>query len=265
MPRYFIEVSYKGTEFSGFQVQDRVRTVQGELERVLAVYVREPIGLTGSSRTDGGVHARQNFFHFDWKEVIQGDWVYHLNSMLPEDLAVKGIYEVPPQAHSRFDSISREYVYTIYSKKDPFRAGWGWRYPYPMQLDRLQEAAREVIGEHDFSAFCKRGVQVKNFICRVEESVWEQGEDEWVYRVRANRFLRGMVRSLVGTMVRMGRGQMDLETWKDCIAGKGVSAVRWLAPAEGLQLLKVWYSDELQSGWKSAGGSGADVNKNSRE
>lgn len=245
MPRYFIEVSYKGTAYSGFQVQEVVRTVQGELERVMAVYVREAIGLTGSSRTDGGVHARQNFFHFDWKEEIVGDWVYHLNAMLPADLAVKGIYRVSDEAHCRFDAVSREYEYTIYRRKDPFMEGWGWRYPYPLDGDLLKQVARLVMGEYDFSAFCKRGVQVKNFVCKVEESVWEQDGEQWVYRVRANRFLRGMVRSLVGGMVRVGRGQLAVAEWVDLLEGRAGGAVRWLAPAEGLVLRRVGYAGKL--------------------
>ena len=245
MPRYFIEVSYKGTTYSGFQVQEVVRTVQGELERVMAVYARESIGLTGSSRTDGGVHARQNFFHFDTKEEIKGDWVYHLNAMLPEDLAVRGIYRVPEEAHCRFEAVSREYVYSIYRRKDPFMGGWGWRYPYPLEGGLLQQAAQLVKGEHDFSAFCKRGVQVKNFVCRVEESVWEQVGEQWVYRVRANRFLRGMVRSLVGGMVRVGRGQLPMMEWVDLLEGRAAGAVRWLAPAEGLVLQRVRYGGKL--------------------
>lgn len=245
MPRYFMEVSYKGTAFSGFQVQEVVRTVQGELERVMAVYAREPIGLTGSSRTDGGVHARQNFFHFDWKEEITGDWVYHLNAMLPGDLAVRGIYRVPDEAHCRFDAVSREYEFTIYNRKDPFMEGWGWRYPYPLDGDKLQQAAHRVRGEHDFSAFCKRGVQVKNFVCGVEDSAWEQVGERWVYRVRANRFLRGMVRSLVGGMVRVGRGQLSMAEWVDLLEGRAGGAVRWLAPAEGLVLQRVRYGGSL--------------------
>ena len=163
MPRYFIEVSYRGSAYSGFQVQETAATVQGELERVLAIYAREPIGLTGSSRTDGGVHARQNYFHFDWPQPIEGDWVYHLNAMLPDDLAIKGIYAVPADAHCRFDAVSREYVYTIYRKKDPFLVGRGWHYPYPMDGNLLVEAARLVVGEHDFSSFCKRGGTGKEF------------------------------------------------------------------------------------------------------
>lgn len=256
MPRYFMEVSYKGAAYSGFQVQDAVRTVQGELERVMAVYVREPIGLTGSSRTDGGVHARQNFFHFDWKEEIVGDWVYHLNAMLPEDLAVRGIYKVTEEAHCRFDAVSREYVYTLYNRRDPFKEGWGWRYPYPLEGDLLQQAAKLVVGERDFSAFCKRGVQVKNFICRVEESEWECGEEQWVYRVRASRFLRGMVRSLVGGMVRVGRGQLAISEWEDLLEARADGAVRWLAPAEGLVLHRVRYAGKLA---QMLSGEGNDV------
>lgn len=245
MPRFFIEVSYLGTAFRGFQVQKRVRTVQGELERVLAIYAREPIGLTGSSRTDGGVHARQNFFHFDWKEELQGDWLYHLNSMLPEDVAIREICQVPEQAHCRFDAVSREYEYMLYSSKDPFRFGRGWQYPFPLHLDQMQEAAQLVVGQHDFRGFCKRGVQVKDFICMVEESEWVRGEGQLLYHIRGNRFLRGMVRSLVGAMVRIGRGHLGLEEWKEMMKGNSGGATRWLAPAEGLVLQRVRYDGPI--------------------
>jgi tRNA pseudouridine38-40 synthase len=245
MPRYFIEVSYIGTAFSGFQVQKRVRTVQGELERVLAVYTKEQIGLTGSSRTDGGVHARQNYFHFDRSEELQGDWLYNLNAMLPQDLAVREICQVPAQAHCRFDAVSREYDYMLYGRKDPFRMGRGWQYPFPLKLELMQEAAQMVVGQHDFRGFSKRGMQVKDFVCKVEESEWVRGDDQLNYRIRGNRFLRGMVRSLVGGMVRIGRGQLELKEWKEMIEGNSGSAAKWLAPAEGLVLCRVRYDGQI--------------------
>jgi tRNA pseudouridine38-40 synthase len=243
MQRYFIEVRYGGAGYSGFQVQENAVTVQGELERVLAIYTRKRVPLTGSSRTDGGVHARQNFFHFDWSGALGGDWVYHLNAMLPAGIAVSGIYAMPEGAHCRFDAVGREYVYTIYQRKDPFQAGWGWQYPYPLDAKRLQVAAEMVKGLHNFSAFCKRGVQVKTYQCHIEESVWEMGEESWRYRIRGNRFLRGMVRALVGGMLRVGRGQLGEMEWRRMIEEAVGNGVQWLAPAEGLVLDRVIYPD----------------------
>lgn len=239
--RYFIEVRYKGTGFSGFQVQDNAVTVQGELEKALEIYLRKRIELTGSSRTDGGVHAKQNFFHFDWDRERMGDWEYHLNSILPEGIAVMGIYAMPMEAHCRFDAIGREYQYTIYRHKDPFMQGWGWKYPYPMDEALINEAAGMIRGMHNFQCFCKRGVQVNNFNCTIELAEWEMLGDKWLFRIRGNRFLRGMVRALVGTMVRVGRGEVSIQEWECMINGKGENGVRWLSPAEGLVLERVIY------------------------
>lgn len=241
LQRYFIEVRYNGSGFSGFQVQENAVTVQGELEKAIMVFSRKRIVLTGSSRTDGGVHARQNFFHFDWEGERLGNWEYHLNAILPAGIAVMGIYSMPSEAHCRFDAIGREYQYTIYRHKDPFMQGWGWKYPYPMDAGLMQEAAEMLEGMHNFQCFCKRGVQVNNFNCTIEKAVWEMGGDRWVFRIRGNRYLRGMVRALVGTMVRVGRGEVELLDWKGMINGEGAHGVKWLAPAEGLVLERVIY------------------------
>ena len=261
MQRYFIEVRYGGAGLSGFQVQENASTVQGLLERAIEIYIRKRVVLTGSSRTDGGVHARQNFFHFDWEEKIQGDWGYHLNALLPEGIAVRGIYAMPEGAHCRFDAIGREYVYTIYHRKDPFQEGWGWQYPYPLEVERLMAAAARVKGLHDFRAFCKRGAQVKTYLCDIEQSVWEMGDECWRYRVRGNRFLRGMVRALVGGMVRVGRGQLTEEVWGKMIDEGVGNGVQWLAPAEGLVLERVLYPLE----WGDWRGIGGDAQKNIEE
>lgn len=250
MQRYFIEVRYGGAGFSGFQVQENAVTVQGALEQALAVYHRKRVVLTGSSRTDGGVHARQNYFHFDWEGDFMGDWVYHLNALLPAGIAVRGIYAMPEGAHCRFDAVGREYVYTIYQRKDPFQVGWGWQYPYPLDAQQLQAAAALVKGAHDFRAFCKRGVQVKTYQCAIAESAWELGDECWRYRIRGNRFLRGMVRALVGGMVRVGRGQLGIMEWQQMIEKAEGNGVQWLAPAEGLVLERVIYP-EAWGNWRN--------------
>jgi len=241
LQRYFIEVRYNGSGISGFQVQENAITVQGELEKAISIYTRKRVVLTGSSRTDGGVHARQNFFHFDWEGMRIGDWEYHLNAILPEGIAVMGIYAMPVAAHCRFDAIGRAYQYTLYRHKDPFIQGWGWKYPYPMDEGLMKAAAAMVRGAHNFQCFCKRGVQVNNFNCTIQISEWEMQENQWLYRVRGNRFLRGMVRALVGTMVRVGRGELGLQEWGAMLNGEGENGVKWLAPAEGLVLDRVIY------------------------
>ena len=246
MPRYFLELSYKGTAYSGFQVQENAHTIQGELEKALQTLFKSSFELTGSSRTDAGVHANQNFFHFDTETEILQKNAYNLNAIVPADISIKGIYPVPDTAHCRFDAVSREYNYFIYKEKNPFLNDRAWQFPYPVNLDLLQEAARTISQYKDFTSFSKRNTQVKTFICTIEASEWVQEGPLLIYRVRANRFLRGMVRGLVGTMLKVGRGQMDIEGLKSVIEAKDCSKADFSTPAQGLFLNRVIYKDTLQ-------------------
>jgi tRNA pseudouridine38-40 synthase len=241
MPRYFLEVSYMGTAYSGFQVQANANTIQAEMEKAFAIFFREPVGMTGSSRTDAGVHARQNYFHFDFREQISPDAVYRLNALLPRDICIRSLREMPPEAHCRFDAESREYCYYLYGKKNPFLGDRAYFYPYPVNLERMQEAAIRLQDFGDFSSFCKRNTQVKNFRCTVMESRWERDGDCLVYRIRANRFLRGMVRGLTGTMLQVGRGILTVGEFEEIAAGKNRSRVNFNVPAKGLFLEAVRY------------------------
>ena len=245
MVRYFLEVAYKGTHYGGFQVQTNAHTIQGEVEKALLVYFRMKIDLTGSSRTDAGVHALQNFFHFDCEIALdlkgQGA-VYHLNAILPQDIVVKEIKEVENDAHCRFDATSRMYEYTLYWSKNPFLADRAFYYPYKLDLEKLQAAAVLVKETEDFEAFSKRKVQVQHFRCNIYESSWLYGVDQTlVYRVRGNRFLRGMVRGLVGTMLKVGTGKINTETFKEIIDSRDVQKADFSMPAHGLTLMKVSY------------------------
>ncbi|MFI5195133.1 MAG: tRNA pseudouridine(38-40) synthase TruA [Chitinophagales bacterium] len=241
MPRYFLEVSYMGTAYSGFQVQANANTIQAEVEKAFAIFFREPVGMTGSSRTDAGVHARQNYFHFDFREQISPDTVYRLNALLPRDICIRSLREMPSDVHCRFDAESREYRYYIYGKKNPFLGDRAYFYPYPVNLDRMQEAAQKLQDFEDFSSFCKRNTQVKNFRCKVMESGWAQDGECLVYRIRANRFLRGMVRGLTGTMLQVGRGILTVGEFEEIAAGKNRSRVNFNVPAKGLFLEEVRY------------------------
>jgi len=247
MPRYFLELAYKGTAYSGFQVQENANTVQAEVEKALHTLFRESFDLTGSSRTDAGVHALQNFFHFDTGLAIHKGSIYNLNALLPLDIAAKGIYQVPDGAHCRFDAIAREYTYLIYRKKDPFKVDRAWLYPFPLDIDALQEAARILVEYTDFTSFSKRNTQVKTFQCAIERSEWYQEENSLVYRVKANRFLRGMVRGLVGTMVKLARGQMSMTEFRTIIEGKDCTKADFSTPAQGLFLERIEYNKELNA------------------
>lgn len=243
MARYFIEVSYKGTRYAGFQVQDNVLTIQSEVEKALAVYFRQPVPLTGSSRTDAGVHAWQNYFHFDAEFAVPDRALYNLNAILPGDIAIRSLRKMPDNAHSRFDAIAREYEYTVYRAKDPFLADRAYFFPYTVDEGLLQEAA-DIIKEYtDFTSFSKRNTQVRTFNCGILYSEWVRRDGCLVYRVKSNRFLRGMVRGLTGTMLKVGRGKMSLDELRNVIEAKDCSGADFSVPGHGLLLVKVEYPE----------------------
>lgn len=239
--RYFLEVSYLGTRYAGSQVQANAMTVQSELERALAIFLRKPVILTGSSRTDAGVHALQNFFHFDWESEITARNVYNINSILPRDIAVRGIYKVGDENHSRFDAIARHYEYRVYWNKDPFLEGRALYFPYTLDKEAMARAAGVVAEYRDFMSFSKRNTQSKTFECRIIETAWEGRGDMLVYRVRANRFLRGMVRGLVGTMLQVGRGKITVEQFREIIEARDCTKADFSVPGHGLYLMRVEY------------------------
>lgn len=245
MPRYFIELSYRGTHFSGFQVQENANTVQAELEKALAIFLRKPIMLTGSSRTDAGVHARQNFFHFDWEGNFERAWVYNINAILPTDIVVNNVYAVDEEAHCRFSATSRCYQYYVYRYKDPFMQDRGWYFPFTLQEALLHEAAAFIKTQQDFCAFSKRNTQVSNFNCSINESRWVKAQNHWVYEVEGNRFLRGMVRALVSTMLRIARTDSDITYMQQLFENNIPSSADFSAPAHGLFLMEVKYPTGL--------------------
>ena len=238
MPRYFIEVSYKGTNYSGFQVQQNANSIQAEIEKALEIFYKQKFELTGSSRTDTGVHALQNFFHFDTEMIIKDD-AYNLNAILPDDIVVKRIFEVDDHAHCRFDALSREYHYYIYQNKNPFLQDRAYYVPYSVDVELLQQAAKEIMNHTDFTSFSKRNTQVKSFQCSIYKSAWVYEADCLVYKIKANRFLRGMVKGLVGTMLLMGKKKITLDEFKAIIEAKDCTKADFSVPADGLFLVKV--------------------------
>lgn len=243
MSRYFIELSYKGSAYAGFQVQENALTVQEEVEKALEIIFREKITLTGSSRTDTGVHALQNYFHFDFGGEIDGRKVYNINALLPGDIAIRNIIRMGGEAHCRFDAVARQYAYTIYMRKDPFIADRAYYYPYRVNMELMKEAAEAVKGYSEYEAFSKRNTQVKTYTCRILGSEWiEEGEIK-IYRVKANRFLRGMVRGLVGTMLQVGRGKISVDRFRKVIENKMQDEVDFSVPGYGLCLEKVEFGE----------------------
>jgi tRNA pseudouridine38-40 synthase len=241
--RYFLEVSYKGTNYSGFQTQKNANTIQAEIEKGLQILLKKRIELTGSSRTDSGVHALQNYFHFDLESEFSPKLLYNLNAILPSDIAAIKLLEVGNQAHCRFDAISREYKYFIYKNKQPFLTDRAFYFPYTLDLDSMFKAADLIKTYTDFTSFSKRNSQVKTYECQIKESKWVIEDSCLIYNVVANRFLRGMVRALTATMLRIGRGKITVDTFKKIFDSKDCSLASFAVPPQGLFLVKVTYPD----------------------
>lgn len=255
MPRYFIEVSYKGTRYSGFQVQQNAITIQSEVEKALTTRFRQSFHLIGASRTDAGVHALQNYFHFDTgddlfyskdnstEEKILQQALYSLNSILPDDIVTKRIFKVGDKAHCRFDAISRRYKYYIYSEKNPFYKDTAYFYPYTIDFEKLQQAASVILNTENFTSFSKRNTQVNNFICSIHKSEWGKNNNCIVYDVVGNRFLRGMVRGLVGTMLKVGTGRISLAEFGEIVKNNSCAKADFSVPSRGLYLIEIKYSN----------------------
>ena len=208
MARYFIELAYNGTKYSGFQIQENANTIQAEIEKAFSTIHRNSVNLTGSSRTDAGVHALQNFFHFDYENPLHPQFIYKMNAILPDDIVVNNVFEMGEQAHSRFNAVSREYIYRIHRFKNPFLKDVSYFFPYKLDINLMHEAAGFVKLQTNFYAFSKTNTQVKNFICQIEFCNWRQEGEELQLTIKANRFLRGMVRLLTASILKVGRHKL---------------------------------------------------------
>lgn len=243
MSRYFIEVAYRGTNFHGWQRQPNAKSVQEELEKALSKILRTNVEIHGSSRTDTGVHAGQQFSHFDVEQPVKdiGKLIYGLNSLLIKDIAVLDIRLVFPNAHARFDATNRRYLYRILRKRNPFWVSLSHFYPAKLNVQKMNEAC-EIMKQHvDFQSFSKYHTDVKTFNCTIELAFWEETDDLLCFHIKANRFLRGMVRAIVGTMLDVGTGRISLQDFEAILATKDRKAAGNAAPAEGLTLTEVNY------------------------
>lgn len=242
MVRYFIEVAYKGTNYGGFQVQQNTNTIQAEVEKAFSVIQRQPVNLTGSSRTDAGVHALQNFFHFDFEQNLHPQLVYKMNALLPPDVVIKALYTMPADAHARFDAVSRAYEYHIHRVKNPFLQETSYYFPYKVDVDLMNKGAAYLKEQTHFFAFSKTNTQVKNFRCTIKESQWIIKEDQLLYKIEANRFLRGMVRLITATLLKLGRGKLTWSEFESLFAT--TEKCGFSVPAHGLFLKKVQYPED---------------------
>lgn len=241
--RYFIHFSYDGTNYHGWQIQPNGITVQGELQHALSVLLRADTPVTGAGRTDTGVHARNMVAHFDTEATIDcGQLVYKLNRLLPRDIAVSRIVEVADDMHARFSATRRTYRYYVCTKKDPFSRNYYWHTHFNLDFELMNTAA-DVLKEYDdFGAFCKSHSDVKTTLCTIYEAQWHrQADGSWYFEITANRFLRNMVRAVVGTLVEVGRHRMSLEEFRRVIEGKKRTDAGESMPGHALFLESVEY------------------------
>jgi len=244
--RYVLEVMYDGTRFHGSQVQGKQVTVQLAINDALSALFRMPVLSYGASRTDEGVHALCNYYHFDVAEEIDFDLFYKCNSILPGGIAVKKIYKaINPDFNTRFDAIRRQYRYRIYAKKNPFLLHMALYYPYTLNHDLLNETAAIILEQEHFESFSKRNAQSKTFTCTIHQSFWEQKGEELHYVVEANRFLRGMVRGLVGTQLHIAREKGTVADFRQIIDSRDCTKAFFDVAGHGLYLENITYPDGL--------------------
>ena len=237
-------LSYDGTRYHGWQIQPNGVSVQERLQEALSTLLREPIAVTGAGRTDAGVHARMMVAHFDWKgDAIDGQQLaYKLNRLLPYDIAVSKVEMVSEDMHARFSATSRMYRYYIHTTKDPFQRAYSCEIHYPLDFAKMNDAARILMTYEDFGAFCKSGADVKTTLCQVTKAEWVQtSPTTWYFEIRANRFLRNMVRAVVGTLIEVGRGRLSLDDFKKVIEGKHRSDAGESMPGNALFLEDIVY------------------------
>ena len=242
--RYFITLSYDGTRFHGWQVQPNGISVQGELQRALGLLLRQEVSVTGAGRTDTGVHASMMVAHFDLDKPVDdpAQLTYKLNRLLPQDIAVQRVEPVADDMHARFSATSRTYYYYIHTVKSPFLRHYSCELHYPLDFARMNEAAALLVQYDDFGAFCKSHADVKTTLCRVTRAEWVPvGDGQWRFEITANRFLRNMVRAVVGTLVDVGRGRLSLDGFRQVIEGRRRTEAGESMPGNALFLTHITY------------------------
>lgn len=245
--RYFLEFSYNGKAYHGWQIQPNAISVQEVLETALSTILKEQISLVGAGRTDTGVHASQMFAHFDVNHIVDnGDLVYKLNSFLPNDIAVRDVFQVKPDAHARFDALSRLYHYRIATSKNVFGFDFTYSIQQPLNVEAMQEACTILFDYKNFQCFSKSNTDVKTYNCDIMEANWERKDDELLFIIKADRFLRNMVRAIVGTMVNIGLEKVNPEEMHHIIKSKDRGKAGFSVPAHGLYLVEIAYPDDLK-------------------
>ena len=243
--RYFVELSYDGNPFVGWQRQPAGDSVQSCLEDALSILFRKPLSIVGAGRTDAGVHAHQLFAHVDLDEYVDQDLTFRLNKLLPKEIAVRNIIAVTQDAHARFDAVSRSYRYHITTQKNPFLQKRSYQFAKPLDLDLMNQAAKILIDHEDFKCFSKSKTDVKTYICDIQHAHWQKDGSELVFFIQANRFLRNMVRAIVGTLIEVGLKKISISDFEAILASRDRSQAGYSVPAHGLYLEKVNYPKHI--------------------
>ncbi|MBO7119270.1 MAG: tRNA pseudouridine(38-40) synthase TruA [Bacteroidaceae bacterium] len=247
--RFFIILSYDGTRYHGWQIQPNGDSVQQRLQEALSTLLRQPIEVVGAGRTDTGVHARMMVAHFDLDPTqppligeMVNDLSYKLNKLLPQDIAVQEVRQVNEDMHARFSALARTYHYYIHTYKDPFLTAYSWQVPFKLDFEKMNEAAKVLLEYKDFTSFSKVGTDVKTNLCDLKEAFWEEvAPGQWRFTITANRFLRNMVRAIVGTLIEVGRGRISKEDLRRIIEAKDRCSAGESVPAKGLFLVDIKY------------------------
>ncbi len=247
--RYFIRLSYLGTNYHGWQTQPNAVSVQELLQDTLGLVLRQKTTVTGAGRTDTGVHARDFYAHFDTTlsatEVNDKQLCFKLNRILPPDIAVSDILPVSATAHARFDAVSRTYQYFIATKKDPYNANTAWLFERYLDIGAMKKSTEILFKHTNFASFSRSNTQVKTFDCQIMKAEWRQQDHLIIFEIRANRFLRNMVRALVGTMVDVGLGKLTPEAFEEIVLSQDRRNAGYSAPAKGLHLFEIAYPEAI--------------------
>ena len=243
--RYFMQLSYFGKHYHGWQRQPRDLSVQEVLEDRLGTLLGGPVDIVAAGRTDAGVHARVMVAHFDWEPPLRTDLLHRLNAFLPGDIAVQWIRPAKPDAHARFSARSRTYQYRLVQHKDPFEQERAYYLEQPLDFKAMNKAAAALLDFSDFKAFSRKHTDVKTFICALSEARWEREGEVWVFTITADRFLRNMVRAVVGTLLEVGKGRMGVSDVKTIIKSRDRSRAGASVPAKGLYLTGITYPEEI--------------------
>ena len=248
MMRYFIDISYNGKNYHGWQIQKNAVTVQSTIQDVISKILGKSTDIVGSGRTDTGVHAKSQVAHFDVNKEVDNDFIYRVNAFLPQDISINSVNQVVDNSHARFDAISREYIYKIHDLKSPFVDGLSTFYNKKINIDLINEACSTIMKNSDFQSFSKVKTEVKNFNCTISHASIRRKNNFYLFKFCANRFLRGMVRALVGTLLQLNESKINLKEFKLIFEKKNREYAGPSAPPYGLYLNKVNYNSDIFHG-----------------